>query len=127
MTEGTNDLTYKDTFIRAVYASSSQPHTHDLYDLPLSDPCAIAHLLTWLHFVTFFLCCVIFLYRDLYYVMEFSQSQHLLLWRYLLLQLLPVYLSMSYGCVQEVEGLFWRVRRNKKLKKQTSINLHGYF
>ena len=31
------------------------------------------------------------------------------------------------GCVQEVEGLFWRVRCNTKLKKQASINLHGYF
>ena len=33
----------------------------------------------------------------------------------------------NQGCVQEVEGLFWHVRCNTKLKKQTSINLHGYF
>ena len=32
-----------------------------------------------------------------------------------------------FGCVQADEGLFWRVRCNGKLKKQTSINLHGYF
>ena len=37
------------------------------------------------------------------------------------------YISSSYGCVQEVEGLFWHVRCNTKLKKQTSINLTGYF
>ena len=35
--------------------------------------------------------------------------------------------SNGLGCVQEVEGLFWRVRCNTKMKKQTSINLHGYF
>ena len=33
----------------------------------------------------------------------------------------------NQGCVQEIECLFWRVRCNTKLKKQTSINLHEYF
>ena len=28
------------------------------------------------------------------------------------------------GCVQEVEGLFWCIRCNRKLKKKTSIHLH---
>ena len=35
--------------------------------------------------------------------------------------------EINNGCVQEVEGLFWHVRCNTKLKKQSSINLHGYF
>ena len=34
---------------------------------------------------------------------------------------------LNEACVQEVEGLFWLVRCNTKLKKQASINLHGYF
>ena len=72
-------MTYKDTFIRVISVGSNRPLTNDISDLSLPNHCIITCLLTWIYYVSLFLCHVLSFDRGFYSVASSSSIMTYLL------------------------------------------------